>query len=124
MHERLTARARNALALAEAEARALGCERVETAALLVGLALEHDGAAAQILERHDVGAERIRGELKPAARPGAQPPDRLLLAPDSARVLECADAESRALGHSYIGTEHILLALALVSEGEGHTVLR
>jgi ATP-dependent Clp protease ATP-binding subunit ClpA len=123
MVERLTERARHTLALAEEEARALGAQGVEPGALLVGLALERDGAAARMLEQHDLGVQRIRRELRPPAV-GDAAPDQPPLTRNSELVLERAAAESRALGHSYVGTEHILLALALDQEGGAAAVLR
>lgn len=112
--------------LAEAEARGLGFSYVGTESLLLGLLRELEGAAARALEMFDVGLQRAReGDLQRVAPGDALPASAQM--PFTARakqVLERARQEALALGHTYVGTEHILLALASVDEGEAMNVLR
>ena len=118
MFERFTERARQVVVLAQDEARALRHNYIGTEHLLLGLLREEEGIAARVLAGLGVELEAMRaqvaqivGELEQITT-GQMP-----FTPRSKRVLELSLREARALGHQYIGTEHILLGLARENEG-------
>ena len=118
MFERLTDRARRVMDLAEEEARRLNHDYIGTEHLLLGLAHEGEGVAAQVLESLGIGLEAVRRQVEAAVGRGQQMlPRRIPFTPRAKQVLELARREAFALGHHYIGTEHILLGL--IREGEG-----
>jgi len=111
--DRFTPRVRRTftLALEEAERRNEPC--VETEHVLLGLVLMGQGIAASVLIRIGVNAETVAAHFDPAraAKPAsanAEPPRFGALVKE---VLTLAAEEARALEHTYIGTEHILLGL-------------
>ncbi|MDR1184958.1 MAG: ATP-dependent Clp protease ATP-binding subunit, partial [Coriobacteriales bacterium] len=116
--ERFTDKARNVLALAQEEARALKQPYVGTEHLLLGLLREKEGIAAQALGNlnitYDQVLEQVRGiiEVDPNA-----PSGHLSFTPRVKRVLEFALRETMQLGQNYISTEHLLLGI--VREGNG-----
>jgi ATP-dependent Clp protease ATP-binding subunit ClpA len=124
--ERFTERARKAVVLAETEARERKFSRVGTESLLLGLLREQEGLAARVLEGLNVDLGRARTGVLERVKPGeGHGPDAPIpFTPRAKEVLERALDESVDLGNNYAGTEHILLALASVNEGEAITVLR
>jgi ATP-dependent Clp protease ATP-binding subunit ClpA len=125
--ERFTDRARRVLVLAQEEARRMGDTFIGTEHLLLALIGEHEGVAAKVLQqlglelgKARVAVEALRGE---PSEPDAVSPT----PPFTARVrkvLELALREALQLGHSYIGTEHMLLGLVREGEGVGSQVLQ
>jgi ATP-dependent Clp protease ATP-binding subunit ClpC len=119
MFERFTDRARRVVVRAQEEARRLDHDYVGTEHVL--LALTHEsigGVAAKVLESPGIGLEAVRQRVEEVVGRGGQArPGHIPFTPRSKRVLELALQESRALGHNYIGTEHILLGL--IQEGDG-----
>jgi plasmid stability protein len=105
--QRFTESAREIVTRSQDEARALGATHVEPAHLLIAIA-ETEGRARSALDRIDVTAESIRSQLEHG--PGS--PKRIPFAPEAKKVLEHALREALALRHTYIGGEHVLLALA------------
>jgi ATP-dependent Clp protease ATP-binding subunit ClpC len=118
MFERFTDRARRSVVLAQEEARRLGHTYIGTEHLLLGLIRETDGLAAQALTSLGIGLENVRGEVMKIVGEGSEPPTgHIPFSPRSKKVLELSLREALQLGHTFIGTEHILLGL--VREGEG-----
>jgi hypothetical protein len=118
MFERFTERARQVVVLAQEEARGLTHHYIGTEHLLLGLLREEEGLAARVLESLDITVERARLEVAQIVGRGEEPTgDAIPFTPRAKHVLELALNEALALGHNYIGTEHILLGL--VSENEG-----
>jgi ATP-dependent Clp protease ATP-binding subunit ClpC len=120
MFERFTDRARRVVVQAQEEARRLDHHYIGTEHIL--LALTHEsigGVAAKALESLGIGLETVRQKVEEAIGRGQPPPPsgHIPFTPRSKKVLELALSESRALGHNYIGTEHILLGL--IREGDG-----
>jgi hypothetical protein len=109
---RFTPRARAAVRAAADEARRLGPGDLATEHLLLGLFAPAEGIAAQILDeagitRADV-EQRILDEGSRGSAVGeVEPP----FAPGALECVERAGAEALRLGHNYVGTEHLLLAL-------------
>ena len=116
--------ARRVAALGEEEAHRLGHGHVGTEHLLLGLLLEHEGLAARALDALGVSLDDVRARVLEKVAPGEEPRlRRLPFTPRAKRVLELALAEAAALGHDYIGTEHILLALGRGRDGGAAKVL-
>ena len=118
MFERFTDRARRVLVLAQEEARLLNHSFIGTEHILLGLIHEGEGVAAKALESLGVSLEAVREKVEETiglagTAPTGSPP----FTPRAKKVLELSLREALQLGHSYIGTEHMLLGL--VREGEG-----
>jgi hypothetical protein len=104
---RFTEAARDIVVRAQDEARAVGATHVEPAHMLIALA-ETEGRAGLALAQLELTADSVRAQLEHG--PGS--PKRIPFAPATKKVLEHALREAFALRHDYIGTEHVLLALA------------
>ncbi len=118
MFERFTDRARRVLVLAQEEARLLNHSFIGTEHILLGLIHEGEGIAARSLDSLGVTLEAVREKVEEAIGPSGTPaPGSPPFTPRAKRVLELSLREALQLGHSYIGTEHMLLGL--VREGEG-----
>jgi ATP-dependent Clp protease ATP-binding subunit ClpC len=123
--ERFTERARNVVVLAQQEAMELRHPDIGTAHLMLGLALEEDGVAGRVLETLGVTAEDLRARVVKIAGMGRKPVDaQLPFTPDGKRALEEAGRVARGMGHSYVGTEHILLGVAAAPKGIAARILR
>ena len=118
MLERFTDRARNAVRLAQEEARRLGHASVGTEHLLLGLLAEPQGVGARALVALGLSLDGLRTQVERDAGGGVgAPAGHVPYTPRAKKVLELSLREALQLGHNYIGTEHILLGL--VREGEG-----
>jgi hypothetical protein len=118
MFERFTDRARRVVVLAQEEARLLNHGYIGTEHLLLGLIHEAEGVAALALEALGIRLEAVRAEVVEIIGQGSEPPGaHLPFTPRAKKVLEFSLREALELGHSYIGTEHILLGL--IREGQG-----
>src|SRR2546421_6813788 len=118
MFERFTDRARRVVVLAQEEARMLNHGYIGTEHILLGLIHEGGGVAAKALESLGIRLEAVRQQVEEIIGQGQQAPSgHIPFTPRAKKVLELAHREARALGHDYIGTEHILLGL--IREGEG-----
>jgi hypothetical protein len=118
MFERFTDRARRVVVLAQEEARHLNHNYIGTEHILLGLIHEREGVAAKALESLDISLEAVRAQVVEIVGPGMEEPSgHIPFTPRAKKVLELSLREALALGHNYIGTEHILLGL--IREGEG-----
>jgi hypothetical protein len=117
---RYTPRAREAVMAAHAAARAAGNSEGVPEHLVLGLLADPDGLAAKTLVALDVSLESVR-EAATAALPPAvdQVPELVPYGSAAKKVLELTFREALRLGHNYIGTEHILLALLEHENGQG-----
>lgn len=116
MLDKFTERARNVLALAQQEAIRLGHTYIGTEHLLLGLLAEGEGIAAKALQSLDIQLEAVRESIEELIGRG-QGGQEIAYTPRVKKALELALDESLRMGHTYIGTEHILLGL--IREGEG-----
>jgi Clp amino terminal domain, pathogenicity island component len=115
---RFTDRARRAVQLAQEEAQLLRHNYVGTEHLLLGLLYEGEGVAAKTLESMGVSREDVRAQVVEIIGRGQSPPaSQTPFTPRAKMVLELSLREALALGHHYIGTEHLLLGL--LREGQG-----
>jgi len=118
MFERFTDRARRVVVLAQEEARLLNHSYIGTEHILLGLIHEGEGVAAKALESLSISLEAVRNQVEEIIGQGQQAPSgHIPFTPRAKKVLELSLREALQLGHNYIGTEHILLAL--LREGEG-----
>ena len=119
MFERFTDRARRVLVLAQEEARMLKHDYIGTEHILLGLIQEGDGVAAQALQSLGITQEEVRQQVEGIIGRGQQAPQggHIPFTPQGKKALQLSLREAMQLGHSYIGTEHILLGL--IREGEG-----
>jgi ATP-dependent Clp protease ATP-binding subunit ClpC len=119
MFNRFTERARKVIILAKEEARRFNHDYIGTEHILLGLIREGEGVAAAVLQKMGVSLENIRLEVEKLVQPGpaTQIMGDIPFTPRAKKALELAAEEARALGHNYIGTEHLLLGL--IREGEG-----
>jgi len=119
MFNRFTERARKVIVLAKEEAKRFNHDYIGTEHLLLGLVREGEGVAAAVLQKLGLDLDSIRIEVEKVVQPGPQTQvmGDIPFTPRSKKALELAAEEARALGHNYIGTEHLLLGL--IREGEG-----
>ncbi len=118
MFERFTDRARRVVVLAQEEARMLNHNYIGTEHILLGLIHEGEGLAAKALENLDISLAAVREQVQEVIGQGPQAPTgHIPFTPRAKKVLEYSLREGLQLGHTYIGTEHILLGL--IREGEG-----
>ncbi|MGK7923798.1 MAG: ATP-dependent Clp protease ATP-binding subunit [Spirulina sp.] len=113
MFEHFADTAIKAVMLAQEEARRTGHNLVGTEQLLLGLIGEGTALAARVLRDLGVTLKDARNAVERyiGRGPGYVPPN-LPFTPKAKKVFEQAFDEARQLGHTYIGTEHLLLALA------------
>jgi ATP-dependent Clp protease ATP-binding subunit ClpA len=112
MFERFTDQSRRAVVLAQEEARRLDHNYIGTEHLLAGLRHERLGAAATALESMDITLEAVRGEIESLIGRGTEPPSgHIPFTPRAKKCLELSLREALELGHNYITTGHLLLAL-------------
>jgi Clp amino terminal domain, pathogenicity island component len=118
MFERFSDRARRVIDLAQEEARMLNHNYIGTEHLLLGLIHEGDGVAAEALESLGISLAAVRQQVEQIIGQGQHAPSgNIPVTPRAKKVLELSLREALALGHTYIGTEHILLGL--IREGDG-----
>jgi ATP-dependent Clp protease ATP-binding subunit ClpA len=118
--ERFTDRARKVVMVSQTEASTAGHHQIRTEHLVLGLLAEPEGLAAKAIIAQGVSLAKVRemivesfgetGDPVPAPIPYDAP---------AKKALELTFREALRLGHNYIGTEHILLALLEQEEGDG-----
>src|SRR5690242_15680890 len=121
-----TPRAQQVLALASKEAERFNHNYVGTEHLLLGLIKLGQGVAVNVLQRMGLDLETVRREVEKHV--GSSPETKMIenipYTPRVKKVLALAAKEARALNHSYVGTEHILLGLLREGEGVAARVLK
>jgi ATP-dependent Clp protease ATP-binding subunit ClpC len=120
-----TERVRKVLALSREEAAWLHHEYVGTEHILLGIVREGEGVGATVLQNLDVELDELHQKIMDTVKAGrAQTtgPD-LPYTSRAKKVLELAMSEARALNHSYVGTEHLLLGLLREEKGIAAQVL-
>ena len=116
--DKFSERARRVLTLAQEEAKRLNHNYIGTEHILLGLVREEEGVAAKILVNMGTSLSKMRSAVEYVIGTGEKPSAGTAgLTSRAKRVIELAIDEARQLGHTYIGTEHLLLGL--LREGEG-----
>ena len=124
MFEHFTEKAIKVIMLAQEESHRLKQSFVGTELILVGLIGEETGIAAAVLKYLGASLPKARLEVEKLVGKGSSPVKAdITFTPRSKRVLELALKESRRLGHSYVSTEHLLLALIKDEQGVAAQVL-
>jgi ATP-dependent Clp protease ATP-binding subunit ClpA len=115
--DRFNDRAKRVLALAQDEAIRFNHNYIGTEHLLLGLMREDEGVAAQVLRSLGADLSKMRQQVERIIGRGeaTTSPSEITLSPRTKRVIEFAIDEARKLGHSHVGTEHLLLGI--VREG-------
>ena len=120
-----TERARIAISDAHDTACELGHRYIGSEHIVSGLIKEGSGVAAKLLEKDGITHEKVIGKIKELT--GSAEPlsleTELALTPRTKRILQLSAIEARNMGHSYIGTEHILMAILRDGESVGVKVL-
>ncbi|WP_149829122.1 Clp protease N-terminal domain-containing protein [Streptomyces tailanensis] len=117
---RYTPRARNVVVVAHNEAKAAGNAEGVPVHLVLGLLAEPEGLAAKAIVAQGVSLDAVREAALAVVPPTvAEVPELLPYGSDAKKVLELTFREALRLGHNYVGTEHILLALLEFENGEG-----
>ncbi|MDT5108092.1 MAG: hypothetical protein QOI25_5605 [Mycobacterium sp.] len=116
---RFTPRARSVVVESQNKAHAAGNDEIQPAHLLLALFHDPDSLAARLLAGQGVDADAATAAvpLPPAAADGV--PALIPFSGAARKVLELTFREALRLGHNYIGTEHILLALLEAEAGDG-----
>ncbi|HTQ30448.1 MAG TPA: Clp protease N-terminal domain-containing protein [Opitutaceae bacterium] len=121
-----TPRAQQALALARKEADRLGHNFVGTEHVLLGILAHGQNVGVAVLKNLSVDASRLRAAIEQRLNPGADENKGRRHKPFTPRVkkaLTLAGKTATALGHGYLGCEHMLVGLALTEDGLAKTVL-
>ncbi|WP_262699725.1 MULTISPECIES: Clp protease N-terminal domain-containing protein [Streptomyces] len=117
---RYTTRARSVVVASQNEARAADNAEIRPEHLILGLLAEPEGLAAKAIVAQGVLLDAVRQEAAAALPPAADSMPALVpFDADARKVLELTFREALRLGHNYIGTEHILLALLEHEDGAG-----
>lgn len=123
-NNRFTDRASSALQLAQEAAGRMGHNYVGSEHLLDGLVLEGGGMAAKVLTEAGVTAQKIEQQIEKLVGFGAPDPSAPQgLTPRTKRIVELAVAAASQLGHSYVGTEHLLYGLLYEGQNVAITIL-
>ncbi|MDT7727099.1 MAG: hypothetical protein QOI21_3675 [Actinomycetota bacterium] len=117
--ERFTPRAREVVVASQTEAAQAGSEQIGIAHLLLGLLTQPEALAAKAIVAQGVSLEKVRETVIASFEPAEPRPLPLPYDADAKKALELTFREALRLGHNYVGTEHILLALLELEEGDG-----
>ncbi|MBN9649001.1 ATP-dependent Clp protease ATP-binding subunit [Terrisporobacter glycolicus] len=120
---RFTQRAKTAIDLGVESAKSFGHKIVGTEHLLLGLLKEKDGIAAKVLNKLGVTEDILEKKIIEIEGKNDSITTDVTLSPRSKQILELSGAFANKLKTNYIGTEHILLALAQEGEGLGMRIL-
>lgn len=117
---RFTTRARNVVVASQEEARAAGNVEIVPGHLALGLLVDLDALAPQLIKARGISLDSLRETVMTTLPPRVeQVPDLIPYDARGKKVLELTFREALRLGHNYIGTEHILLALIEEEDGDG-----
>jgi ArsR family transcriptional regulator, arsenate/arsenite/antimonite-responsive transcriptional repressor / arsenate reductase (thioredoxin) len=121
--ERFTEKAIQTIVTAQTESRRLRHQCVGTEQLLIGLLTDNTGLVAEVLKAAGVQLAPVRGAIERQIGRGRGTPDKIPFTPRAKETIEIALQQAKQLKHSYIGTEHLLLAILVEGQGLGGRVL-
>jgi ATP-dependent Clp protease ATP-binding subunit ClpA len=123
MFERFTPRARRVIVLAQDSAREMSHPQIRPEHLLLALR-EGEGMASNAMAQSGVEILALRKRVaeRITALPSARKADKVPFSPEAKKCLELSLREALALGHNYIGTEHIFLGVQGEAAQHGHTL--
>jgi hypothetical protein len=117
---RFTPRAKNAVMTAHHEAHEAGADQIRPVHLLLGLLADPDALAAKAVTSTGTTLEAVRtAAVATLPAPVPEPPALVPYGPEARKTLELTFREALRLGHNYIGTEHLLLALLETEPDDG-----
>ncbi len=116
--ERFTPRARNAVIAAQKAAHAAGNNEITPAHLILGLLSDPEALVTKLLRTQRVDPESLRASIT-LPPPAESVPALIPYSGTARKALELTFREALRLGHNYIGTEHLLLALLELEDGDG-----
>ncbi len=123
MYERFTDRARKVMQLANQEAQRFNHEAIEPEHILIGLAKEGSGVAANVLKNLDIDLRKIRLEVERTMTPGSDEAKivmgRIPLSERALKVPTYAIEAASDRGDNYVGTEHVFLGVLRQQEEAG-----
>ncbi|MZQ74907.1 MAG: AAA domain-containing protein [Peptoclostridium sp.] len=123
MFSNFTQRAKAVLELAGKEASSLGHNFVGSEHILLGILAENRSVAAQILQKLGVMHDQVGARVEEIEGKGASGVQVVGFTPRTKRIFELSLIEAQKMGHSYVGTEHLLLGLIKEGEGIGSRIL-
>src|SRR5699024_6827872 len=123
MQIRFTERAQKVLALSQKEAALLGHRNIGTEHILLGLLAEGEGIAAKALTELGLTFDIVQKEIESLMGANGKRVNAIHYTPRAKRVVELSQDEARKLGHTYVGTEHILLGLLREGVGVSTTIM-
>lgn len=126
MCEKFTQRVRQIFDIANMEAKHWGKEAIGTEHMLIALVVESNGIAANILRGAGLTLSSLREALAKINQPPIDKlfPGKLPQTAHAKRALEYAISEMQLLGHSCVGTEHLLLGILREQKGNATTILK
>ncbi|MFA5250241.1 MAG: ATP-dependent Clp protease ATP-binding subunit, partial [Parachlamydiales bacterium] len=125
MFDKFTNRAKQVIKLAKKEAQKMNHNYLGTEHVLLGLMKLGQGIAVNVLRNFDLSYEIIKEEIERVVGfgPEIQVYGEPALTAKAKKVFEYANEEANTLGHNYVGTEHLLLAILKENEGVAAQVL-
>ena len=123
MYNRFTNNAKRVLQYAQQTAQRLGHDYVGTEHILLGLVLNKDGVAGQVLAQLGLTPENVLRAIEKLTASSDIVQDDPGLTPRTKRTMELAVSEANRLGQNYVGTEHILAGLILEGSGRASQIL-
>lgn len=120
-----TEKARIAINEAHDSATELGHDYIGSEHLILGLLREGSGVAAKVLNDHGITADKVVEKIKSFVGTGTPLPQdtELALTPRSKRIIQMSALEARRMGHNYVGTEHLLMAIIRDGDGVGAKII-
>lgn len=120
-----TERARIAISEAHDAACSLGHRYIGSEHIVAGLVKEGSGVAAKVLEKSNITEEKVIEKITEltGSNEAISTETELPLTPRTKRILQLAAIEARDMGHNYIGTEHLLMAILRDGDSVGVRVL-
>jgi hypothetical protein len=116
---RFTPRARNVVVVAQNKAGEAGNNEITPHHLLLGLFADPDGLAPKLLAAQGIDADKVNKAVTLPPRVDDAPPVLIPFNGQAKKALELTFRQALRLGHNYVGTEHILLALYEAEDEDG-----
>jgi hypothetical protein len=117
---KFTQRARNVVIAAQNEARAAGNAEIRPDHLVLGLLSEPDSLAAKAIVAQGVSLDTVRRTATKTLPPAVdEVPELIPFDTRAKKALELTFRQALRMGHNYIGTEHVLIALLELEDGTG-----
>ncbi len=121
---RYTERAMSVLTWAQEEARTRGASAMDTEHILLGLLKQPESLAIQVMKALGISPKEVLAQIDENTERKPASPSIESASAQAKKVIQYASEESVNLGHSWIGTEHILLALLRDEDGLGGQILK